>query len=52
MDDQDTTQQKLQDWLKGVTNNLQEVRVLKTWVQYPLCLKGNVKETVRLSKIP
>jgi len=39
MDDQDTAQQKLQDWPKGVTNNLQEVRVLRTWVQHALCLR-------------
>jgi len=39
MDDQDTAQQKLQDWLKGVGNNLQEVRILRTWVQHPLCLR-------------
>ena len=39
MDDQDTAQQKLKDWLKGVTSNLQEVRVLKTWVKHPLCLR-------------
>jgi len=38
MDDQDIAQQKLKDWLKGLTNNLQEVRVLKTWVKHPLCL--------------
>jgi len=30
MDDQDIAQQKLKDWLKGVTSNLQEVRVLRT----------------------
>jgi len=32
-------QNKLQDWLKGVDNNLQEVKVLRTWVQTPLCLR-------------
>jgi len=32
MDAQDSAQQKLQDWLKGVDNNLQEVKVLRTWV--------------------
>ena len=30
MDDQDIAQQKLKDWLKGVTSNLQEVRILRT----------------------
>jgi len=30
MDDQDIAQQNLKDWPKGVTNNLQEVRVLRT----------------------
>jgi len=39
MDDRDIAQQKLKDWLKGVTSNLQEVRVLKTWVKHPLCLR-------------
>jgi len=39
MDDQDNAQQKLKDWLKGVTSNLEEVRVLKTWVKHPLCLR-------------
>jgi len=39
MDDQDIAQQKLKDWLKGVTSNLQEVRILRTWVQNPLCLR-------------
>jgi len=39
MDDQNTTQQKLKDWLKGVTSNLEEVRVLKTWVKHPLYLR-------------
>jgi len=39
MDDQDNAHQKLKDWLKGVTSNLEEVRVLKTWVKHPLCLR-------------
>jgi len=39
MDAQDFAQQKHQDWLKGVDNNLQEVKVLRTWVQTPLCLR-------------
>jgi len=39
IDDQDTIQQKLKDWLKGVTSNLEEVRVLNTWVKHPLCLR-------------
>jgi len=39
IDDQDTAQQKLKDWLKGVTSNLEEVRVLKTWVKDPLYLR-------------
>jgi len=30
MDAQDSAQQKLQDWLKGIDNNLQEVKVLRT----------------------
>jgi len=39
IDDQDIAQQKLKDWQKGVTSNLEEVRVLKTWVKHPLCLR-------------
>jgi len=39
IDDQDTAQLKLKDWLKGVTSNLEEVRILKTWVKHPLCLR-------------
>jgi len=39
MDAQDSAQQKLQDWLKGVDNNLKEVKVPRTWVQTPLCLR-------------
>lgn len=40
LDAQDSAQNKLQDWLKGVDNNLQEVKVPRTWVQTPLCLRG------------
>jgi len=39
LDAQDSAQNKLQDWLKGDDNNLQEVKVLRTWVQTPLCLR-------------
>jgi len=39
LDDQDTARQKFKDWLKGVTSNLEEVRVHKTWVKHPLCLR-------------
>jgi len=39
LDAQDSAQNKLQDWLKGVDNNLQEVKVLRTWVRTPLCLR-------------
>jgi len=39
LDALDSTENKLQDWLKGVDNNLQEVKVLRTWVQTPLCLR-------------
>jgi len=39
IDDQDIAQQKLKDWLKGITNNLEEVRVLKTWVKHPFSLR-------------
>jgi len=39
LDAQDSAQNKLQDWLKGVDNNLQEVKVLRTWERTPLCLR-------------
>jgi len=32
LDAQDIAQTKLQEWLKGVIYNLQEVKVLKTWL--------------------
>jgi len=37
---QDSAQRKLQDWLKGVGSNLQEVQVLRTWVRTPLCFRA------------
>jgi len=40
LDAQDSAQYKLQEWLKGVNNNLQEVQVLRTWVRTPLCLRA------------
>jgi hypothetical protein len=40
MDDQASAQQKLQDWLKGVDSNLQQVKILRTWVQNPPSIKG------------
>jgi len=40
LDAQDFAQNKLQDWLKRVVCNLQEVKVLKTWVKTPLCLRA------------
>ena len=40
LDAQDSAQNKLQEWLKGVDNNLQEVQVLRTWVRTPLSLKA------------
>jgi len=39
-DAQELAQAKLQEWLKGVVSNLDEVRVLKTWVKTPLCLEA------------
>ena len=39
LDAQDSSQNKLQDSLKGVDYNLQEVKVLRTWLQTPLCLR-------------
>jgi hypothetical protein len=40
MDEQDLAQQQYQDWLRGIVNNLQRVRILRTWVQSPPSLKG------------
>jgi len=40
LDAQDSDQSKLQDWLKGVDNNLQEVQVLRTWMRTPICLRA------------
>jgi len=40
LDAQDIAQNNLQDWLKGVVNNLQEVRVSKTQEMTQLCIKG------------
>jgi len=39
LDAQDSAQNKIQDRLKGVDINLQEVQVLRTWVRTPLCLR-------------
>jgi hypothetical protein len=39
-DAQDLAQQKLQEWWKGIDNNLQEVKILRTWVQNPPSLRG------------
>jgi len=39
-DAQELAQAKLQEWLKGVVPNLDEVRVLRTWVKTPLCLEA------------
>ena len=38
-DAQELAQTKLQEWLKGVVSNLDEVIILRTWVKTPLCLK-------------
>jgi hypothetical protein len=40
IDEQDLAQQQLQDWLKGIDNNVQKVRILRTWVQSPPSIKG------------
>jgi hypothetical protein len=40
VDAQDFAQNKFQEWLKGVDRNLQEAKVLRTWVQTPLCIRG------------
>jgi len=40
LDAQDSAQRKLQDWLKGVDSNMQEVQVLRTWVRTTLSLRA------------
>jgi len=39
IDAQDAAQMKFHDWLKGIDQDLQKVKVLRTWVQTPLCLR-------------
>jgi len=39
-DAQELAQPKLQEWLKGVVSNLDEVKILRTWVKTPLCLEA------------
>jgi len=41
-DAQELAQEKLQEWLKGVVSNLDEVRVLRTWGKTPLCLEARI----------
>jgi len=38
IDAQDTAQNILQDWLRGIVNDMQEVAVSITLVKTPLCL--------------
>ena len=40
LDEQEIAQAKLQAWLKGVISNLDEVKILRTWVKTPLCLEA------------
>jgi len=39
-DAQELAQAKLQEWLKGVVSNLDEVNILKTWAKTSLCLEA------------
>jgi len=39
-DAQELAQAKLQECLKGVVSNLDEIRILRTWVKNPLCLEA------------
>jgi len=39
-DAKELAQAKLQEWLKGVVSNLDEVKILRTWVKTPLCLEA------------
>jgi len=40
LDAQELAQAKLQEWLKGVVSNLDEVKILRTWVKTSLCLEA------------
>jgi len=40
LDAQEIAQAKLQAWLKGVISNLDEVKILRTWMKTPLCLEA------------
>ncbi len=40
IDAQDLAKQKLQGWINGIDNSLEEVKVLRTWVKNPLSLRG------------
>jgi len=40
LDAQEFPQAKLQAWLKGVISNLDEVKILRTWVKTPICLEA------------
>jgi len=37
---QEQAKQKLQDWLNGIDDSLEEVKVLGTWVKNPLSIRG------------
>jgi len=37
---QELAQAKLQEWRKGGVSNLDEVKILRTWVRTPLCLEA------------
>jgi len=39
-DAQDAAQNKLQDWLRGIMNDMQEVQVSRIRVKTPMCLTG------------
>jgi len=51
-DAQDTTQNNLQDWLRSVVNNMQEVVVSRTLVKTPLCLSGRDVDDVISTCVP
>ena len=37
---QEQAKQKLEDWLKGIEENLDDIQVLGTWVKNPLSIRG------------
>jgi hypothetical protein len=41
---QEQAKQKLEDWLNGVEENMEDIEVLRTWVKNPLSIRGREPE--------